>query len=91
MTQANMETNNKKTIYQIWESENRIKVVVVDIKYDLVQETAEELEHGLALEVDVTDFDQCQKMAEKIIAEFGRIDILVANAGIVIGLCAGEW
>lgn len=31
---------------------------------------------------DVTDFEQCQKMAEQIAAEVGPVDILVNNAGI---------
>ena len=36
----------------------------------------------LALQVDVTDFDGCQKAATKIQSEAGPVDILVNNAGI---------
>ncbi|MGQ3891636.1 acetoacetyl-CoA reductase [Legionella sp. CNM-4043-24] len=32
--------------------------------------------------MDVTDFDQCEEVVGKIIAEFGRVDVLVNNAGI---------
>jgi acetoacetyl-CoA reductase len=35
-----------------------------------------------ALQVDVTDFDACQKAAAKIQADAGPVDILVNNAGI---------
>lgn len=35
-----------------------------------------------AVQVDVTDFDSCQKAVAKIQAEVGPIDILVNNAGI---------
>ena len=36
----------------------------------------------LAYQVDVTDFDACQKAVAKIQAEAGPVDILVNNAGI---------
>jgi acetoacetyl-CoA reductase len=35
-----------------------------------------------ALQVDVTDFDACQKAAAKIESDVGPVDILVNNAGI---------
>lgn len=33
-------------------------------------------------QLDVTDFDQCQKVVGDIIAQTGRVDVLVNNAGI---------
>lgn len=36
----------------------------------------------LTIKGDVTSFEDCKDMCEKIIAEFGRIDVLVNNAGI---------
>ena len=39
---------------------------------------------GLALTADVSDKNQIYDMVEKTIAEFGRIDFLVANAGMVV-------
>jgi len=45
----------------------------------------EQRHHGfdIAIEyVDVTSFEACEKMIEKIESEHGRIDILVNNAGI---------
>ena len=50
------------------------------------QELAEELQgrgvKTLAIQADVTDFDQVTQMVRKTIEAFGQIDILVNNAGI---------
>ena len=40
------------------------------------------LGNAAAFEVDVTDWDQVQRVAQQSFAELGRIDILVAGAGI---------
>lgn len=37
---------------------------------------------GLALQADVSNFDDAQRMVETVKKEFGRLDILVNNAGI---------
>lgn len=37
----------------------------------------------LALDVDVSDRDSCLNLVDKTIAEFGAIDVLVNNAGII--------
>jgi len=37
---------------------------------------------GLAVQADVASFDDAQKMVDTVVAEFGRLDILVCNAGI---------
>lgn len=49
-----------------------------------------------AVQVDVTDFDSCQKAVAKIQADVGPIDILVNNAGItrdktVAKMGADDW
>lgn len=41
----------------------------------------ENLERALALELDVTDHDQVQEVVEEAVAAFGRIDVVVNNAG----------
>jgi 3-oxoacyl-[acyl-carrier protein] reductase len=37
---------------------------------------------GLAIKADVSSYDDAQKMVQAVINEFGRLDILVCNAGI---------
>ncbi|MFG5410429.1 SDR family NAD(P)-dependent oxidoreductase [Piscinibacter sakaiensis] len=60
-------------------------VAVADIRAEAAAETAALLEaqggRGLAVTVDVTRRAQAQAMAEAVIARFGRIDVLVNNAG----------
>lgn len=36
----------------------------------------------MAVQGDVSNFDDCKRMVEEIICEFGKIDVLVNNAGI---------
>ncbi|MEN8171552.1 MAG: 3-oxoacyl-[acyl-carrier-protein] reductase [Chloroflexota bacterium] len=62
-------------------------IVIADYRIDLAKTTAEEISkasgnQALAVEVDVSDFEQASAMAKKVQKEFGRIDILVNNAGI---------
>ena len=37
---------------------------------------------GLAIKADVSSYDDAQRMVQTVITEFGRLDILVCNAGI---------
>ena len=60
------------------------KVVVADINYDRAVETADEIGRGaIAVKVDVTQWDQVTAMVQKTMDTFGRVDILINNAGIV--------
>jgi 3-oxoacyl-[acyl-carrier protein] reductase len=56
------------------------RVVVVDVDAQLGETTAAEL-GALAVAADVTDGTSVESMAARILDEFGRIDILAANAG----------
>ena len=38
--------------------------------------------HFLAFEADVSSFDSCAHCAERLLAEFGAVDVLINNAGI---------
>ncbi len=66
-------------------------VIVADMNETTAQETAGLISgnltfprKSLSLKVDVTDETQVSAMVDKIVAEFGRLDIVVSNAGILI-------
>ena len=64
-------------------------VAVADLKEEKAVQTAESISAGtdqraIAIKVDVSDETQVQAMVERTVQEFGRLDILVANAGILI-------
>src|SRR5512146_2405100 len=63
-------------------------VVVADIRLSGAEDVARALvseagHRALALNVDVTDETQVRQMLDRTVSEWGRLDILVANAGIL--------
>ena len=59
------------------------RVVVADVRGG---EEAASAIGGLAVEVDVSDLEACERMAQAAIDAYGRIDILVNTAGIYTSL-----
>ncbi len=61
-------------------------VVVADLNEEKAIQTAAAItdRRALAMKVDVTDEAQVAAMIDRTVQEFGRLDILVANAGILI-------
>lgn len=64
-------------------------VVIADLKIEAAQSTADAIaaESGrrtLAVACDVTKEDQVEALVQRTVAEFGRLDLLVSNAGIVL-------
>jgi len=57
------------------------KLVLTDIEVDKVEAVAAEL-GGTALQHDVTSWDSCKSVVDQVIADMGRIDVLVNNAGV---------
>ncbi|TBL75661.1 SDR family NAD(P)-dependent oxidoreductase [Paenibacillus thalictri] len=61
-------------------------VVIADVQLDVAQQTADELEKegikAIAVEVDVTNPEQIDRMVETVLNKFGKIDVLFNNAGI---------
>jgi sorbitol-6-phosphate 2-dehydrogenase len=64
-------------------------VVVADLNEEKAVKTAEGISattdrRAIAIKVDVSDETQVRAMVDRTVQEFGRLDILVANAGILI-------
>src|SRR5262249_21662437 len=62
-------------------------VVVASRKQDACEAVAENVRvtHGrraLAIGCNVSHWDQCDALVDKVYAEFGRVDVLVNNAGL---------
>ncbi|MDH7484749.1 MAG: sorbitol-6-phosphate dehydrogenase [Anaerolineae bacterium] len=71
-------------------------VVVADINFEKAQQVAEAIRQqtdrrAIAVRADVTDEAQVEAMVQRTVEEFGRLDILIANAGIVIAGEAAEF
>ncbi|WP_223475164.1 3-hydroxybutyrate dehydrogenase [Oricola indica] len=65
------------------------KVVIADLKLDAAQKAADELTaqgpgEAMAVEMDVTDEAQVNAGVAKVVENWGKIDVLVSNAGIQI-------
>lgn len=62
------------------------KVVVSDINLEECQKVVEEIKKigsdGLAIKCDVTNKKEVEEMIKKTIEKFGKVDVLVNNAGI---------
>jgi sorbitol-6-phosphate 2-dehydrogenase len=64
-------------------------VVVADINDEAAQKVAQAIAEAygvktLWVHADVTDLAQCEAMVDKTVEAFGRLDILISNAGILI-------
>jgi sorbitol-6-phosphate 2-dehydrogenase len=61
-------------------------VAVADLNEEKAIQTSAAIKdrRSIAIKVDVTDEAQVSTMVERTVQEFGRLDILVANAGILI-------
>ena len=64
-------------------SDEGCKVVVADMNYEGAQAVAAKLKDAIAVAVNVTKIEDCEKMAAAAVEKYGKIDILVSNAGIV--------
>ena len=56
-------------------------VVVTDLDEAAAKDTAAGWPGGVAIRADVTDRQGVQAMADRVVRQFGRIDVLVNNAG----------
>jgi NAD(P)-dependent dehydrogenase (short-subunit alcohol dehydrogenase family) len=62
-----------------------VRVVIPDINPDSAKQTSNEIleigSQSLGLEIDITKKDQVDHLFDETIREFGRVDILINNAG----------
>lgn len=62
-------------------------VVIADLKAEKAEQTAAEIVasggRAIAVSVDVSKRDQVEQMVSRTMAEYGQIDVLMNNAGIV--------
>lgn len=67
--------------------EEGAKVVMVDIEEKALEATRKEMsffqDRTIALTCDVSRYDQVEKVAREVLGKFGKIDVLVNNAGII--------
>ena len=59
------------------------KVAVCDFNIEGAKLVASKLKNAIAVPVDVTNFAQCEAMAKTVLDTWGKVDILVSNAGIL--------
>ncbi len=63
-------------------------IIVADINFDTAQEVAQDIErtsnvNAIGVKADVTDDRQVADMVQTTLKEFGKLDIMVCNAGIL--------
>lgn len=77
-------------VYSLKIAEEGAKLVVSDILEKEAQQTADLIKvkggSALSLNVDVTSEEDTLRMAAEAVREFGRIDVLVNNAGLYYGI-----
>ena len=64
-----------------------ISVVITDVMIDQAEETAKELAkkgvETLAIKADVSNVSEVKDLYKKVVGEFGTVDYLINNAGIL--------
>ena len=60
------------------------KVAIGDLNLEGAQETAAMLDEAIACKLDVTDFASCEALMKAAFDAFGKIDIVVSNAAVLL-------
>lgn len=67
------------------------KVVVADINLAAAEKVAAGLRNAIAVKVDVCDEQQVEAMVDAAVKKFGKLDLLVSNAAILIAKPVVEY
>uniref|UniRef100_UPI00404A6F70 SDR family oxidoreductase n=1 Tax=Flavobacterium sp. TaxID=239 RepID=UPI00404A6F70 len=68
--------------------ERKAKVIIWDVNQESIDETITEFSNKktlFAYQVDVSNLEQIQATAQKVKSEIGVVDVLINNAGIIVG------
>ncbi|MBA7465987.1 Galactitol 2-dehydrogenase [subsurface metagenome] len=76
-------------------AEEGAKLLLPDISLERTEGTVKEIRakggEAVAIETDISDEKATKKVAEKVIQQYGKVDILVNNAAIWYGLNITPW
>jgi len=76
-------------------AEEGAKLVLPDISLERAEDAVTEIKakggQAIAIHTDVSDETATKKMADKVLAQYGRADILINNAAIWYGLNITPW
>jgi sorbitol-6-phosphate 2-dehydrogenase len=66
-------------------------LAVADINIEAANKVSQSLNDAIAIKVDVTSKEQVEEMVDTVVQRYGRLDILISNAAILIAKSIDEF